>query len=71
MSAAPDEEVASPCIGVCQLQPGTRLCDGCLRTVAEITEWRSASPHRRREILAAAAERTRSAGRPPRPADPR
>lgn len=65
MSAAPENEVASPCVGVCELHPGTRLCTGCLRTVAEITEWRNASTHRRREILAAVAERRPAGDGPP------
>jgi len=57
VNIAPEKEVASPCVGVCELQPETRLCAGCLRTVAEITEWRNASAHRRVEILAAVADR--------------
>jgi len=48
---------ASPCIGVCQLRRGTDLCEGCLRTLTEITEWGSATAERRREIVAAADKR--------------
>jgi predicted Fe-S protein YdhL (DUF1289 family) len=47
----------SPCIGVCQLRAGTSLCEGCLRTLAEISEWSEATSARRREILAAVARR--------------
>lgn len=65
MNTAPQDEVASPCVGVCELQPGTRLCVGCRRTVAEITEWRNASAHRRREILAAVADRRPAGDGPP------
>lgn len=35
--------LASPCIGVCRLDPTTGLCDGCLRTVEEIAAWPTAS----------------------------
>ena len=31
--------ITSPCVGVCQLRPGTSLCEGCLRTASEIGEW--------------------------------
>lgn len=51
------DKVASPCVGVCRLRTATNLCEGCLRTVAEITEWSGASPTRRREILGAVAGR--------------
>lgn len=32
-------EVPSPCISVCQLDPTSRFCIGCLRTVDEIAGW--------------------------------
>lgn len=31
--------VASPCINVCRMHPRTGLCEGCLRTIDEITVW--------------------------------
>ena len=31
--------VASPCINVCQIDPRTGLCEGCLRTLDEIAAW--------------------------------
>jgi hypothetical protein len=33
----------SPCIGLCTMRPSSGLCDGCLRTIAEIVEWGHAS----------------------------
>lgn len=33
--------VASPCISVCQMDPHTRLCVGCARTIEEIAGWSS------------------------------
>lgn len=31
--------VASPCIGICRMQPATGLCEGCHRTLDEIAAW--------------------------------
>jgi predicted Fe-S protein YdhL (DUF1289 family) len=33
--------VPSPCIDVCRMNPATGWCDGCLRTIDEITGWPS------------------------------
>jgi len=49
--------VVSPCVGICQLRPGTDLCEGCLRTLNEITEWSAATSVRRLEILGKVAAR--------------
>lgn len=32
-------EVASPCIGVCQIEPVNGLCRGCYRSLDEIRRW--------------------------------
>jgi len=32
-------EIASPCIRICQIDRATGLCIGCLRTLAEIAAW--------------------------------
>ena len=29
----------SPCLGICLMDPRTRMCRGCLRTVEEIAAW--------------------------------
>jgi predicted Fe-S protein YdhL (DUF1289 family) len=44
---------ASPCLGICLMDPATRQCRGCLRTVEEIAAWYEASPAEKRAILAA------------------
>ena len=31
--------VPSPCVSVCVMHPQTGLCEGCLRTLAEIGDW--------------------------------
>ena len=54
MSAAID--LPSPCVSVCELDPVTRFCRGCLRTTAEIAAWRGHEDpkvRRRAEILLA------------------
>lgn len=43
---------ASPCTGRCALDPATRICSGCGRTIDEIAEWPDASPERKQLILA-------------------
>ena len=53
--------LASPCIGVCRLDPAQTHCTGCGRSWDEIGEWTVASEARQREILAAAAPRAAAA----------
>ena len=47
----PDDPVASPCVGVCELDQVSKLCMGCLRTADEIAMWRDAGAEGRRSIL--------------------
>jgi uncharacterized protein len=42
----------SPCLGICIMDPRTRQCRGCLRTVEEIARWYEATPAEKRELLA-------------------
>jgi predicted Fe-S protein YdhL (DUF1289 family) len=44
--------VASPCINICQLDPRTGWCQGCRRTMDEISRWPHANDDERRAILA-------------------
>jgi len=46
------EEVASPCINVCRMNPDTGLCEGCLRTLGEIAAWSGLTPDEKRAVLA-------------------
>ena len=58
MNAAPKERSPiSPCVGICLMDPATRLCRGCLRQVEEIAAWYQASNAEKHEILARIAER--------------
>ncbi|WP_243450625.1 DUF1289 domain-containing protein [Sandarakinorhabdus glacialis] len=42
----------SPCTNVCRIDPKSGLCEGCRRTVDEITRWPLASEDERAAILA-------------------
>lgn len=44
--------ISSPCIKLCQLDPVTRLCLGCGRSLSEIGRWSSLSEEERRAIMA-------------------
>jgi len=40
----------SPCISICNMNPRTGLCEGCFRTIDEITQWSAASEEMKRAI---------------------
>jgi predicted Fe-S protein YdhL (DUF1289 family) len=40
----------SPCISICTMNPFTGLCEGCYRTIDEITLWSSATEETKRAI---------------------
>ncbi len=42
--------VPSPCINVCRMNPRTGLCEGCFRTIDEITQWSSATNEFKRAV---------------------
>jgi predicted Fe-S protein YdhL (DUF1289 family) len=42
----------SPCVSVCQMDPMTGYCVGCLRTIDEIRDWIISPPDERNKILA-------------------
>ena len=43
--------VESPCRKLCALDPVTRVCTGCLRTLDEIARWGRMSDEEKRDIL--------------------
>ena len=43
--------VKSPCNSICELDPVTGLCFGCLRTSSEIERWSSCGETGKLEIL--------------------
>ena len=52
----------SPCLGICLMDPRTRTCRGCLRTIEEIAGWYAASNAEKRAILARLDERRAASG---------
>lgn len=52
-----NEHPPSPCTGTCTLDPLTRLCMGCARTIEEIMAWPNASAAQKHAILAAIGHR--------------
>ena len=54
------DEIESPCVKVCILQPETRICLGCYRTGEEIASWSRLSPEARSAIMAALPERAKT-----------
>jgi len=50
----------SPCLGICIMDPVTKTCRGCLRTIEEIAGWYDAAPAEKRAILDRLAERRRT-----------
>ncbi|MGC2411141.1 MAG: DUF1289 domain-containing protein [Stellaceae bacterium] len=53
MNESPQREPipVSPCLGICLMDPKTRRCRGCLRTIEEIRDWYRATPAEQRAIL--------------------
>ncbi len=45
-------DIESPCNKVCVVDPASRLCIGCGRTLAEIGGWIGFTPEERRRIMA-------------------
>ena len=54
---------ASPCLGICLMDPASRMCRGCLRTIDEIRAWYEASAAQKRAILARLDARRRENGK--------
>jgi len=44
--------IASPCIKVCVMDPASRLCAGCHRTLDEIARWGAMTDAERDAVLA-------------------
>jgi uncharacterized protein len=52
----------SPCVGICLVDPATRQCRGCLRTIDEIARWYEAGAAEKRALLAVLEARRAAAG---------
>ena len=47
----PEPSPYSPCLGICLMDPATRMCRFCLRTIDEIRGWYEATAADKRAIL--------------------
>lgn len=50
-------EPASPCVGVCRMDPGQGWCAGCFRTLEEIAGWSRYEAATKRVVLRRIAKR--------------
>ncbi|MBR0751590.1 DUF1289 domain-containing protein [Bradyrhizobium jicamae] len=60
----------TPCIAVCMMDPKTKLCFGCGRTLPEIARWHKMDRAERLDVMALLPARMTEAGLPrmePRP----
>ena len=51
----------SPCNGVCTIDPRSKFCMGCWRTISEIGSWSRMSYTQRQVLRAALAKRAKAA----------
>ena len=52
-----DALMETPCVKICAVDPVTKSCTGCGRTLAEIAQWTSLGPAERRRIMAELPDR--------------
>ncbi|MBI5262131.1 MAG: DUF1289 domain-containing protein [Bradyrhizobium sp.] len=52
----------TPCIAVCVIDPQTRLCFGCGRTLSEIARWPAMESAERLELMGLLPSRMQAAG---------
>ena len=45
--------IASPCVNICVIHPGARICVGCYRTGDEIASWTRYTDDQRAALMAA------------------
>lgn len=57
MSENTQEEVQSPCIGVCSMSEATGFCHGCYRTIDEIKAWWDMNVSEQKSLLLTLDER--------------
>jgi predicted Fe-S protein YdhL (DUF1289 family) len=46
------DDPPSPCVGICQINPVTQVCDGCFRSEDEVASWWDLDPDGKRTLLA-------------------
>jgi uncharacterized protein len=43
--------VASPCVGLCRIDPASQWCEGCFRTLDEIAAWSALDDEAKRQVI--------------------
>jgi len=61
LSLAPGDEVPSPCVSVCVIDPAQGHCLGCYRTLDEIAAWINLDSAQRIAVWDALDERRKAA----------
>lgn len=56
-----EQDVQSPCIGVCTIDDATGFCQGCFRTLQEIQGWWDLDNATKAEVVNIAAAREAAA----------
>ncbi|WP_353182499.1 DUF1289 domain-containing protein [Bosea sp. (in: a-proteobacteria)] len=51
--------ISTPCVKICIIDPASRLCEGCGRTLTEIAQWSRLSEAERLAIMTRLPERLR------------
>jgi len=44
------DDIPTPCISVCRVNEDNGLCEGCFRTLGEISAWGRSTPANKREL---------------------
>ena len=44
-------DITSPCRKICRIDEPSQLCTGCLRTIDEITRWRTMDDAQKKAVL--------------------
>ena len=57
----------TPCVNICLIDPGSRFCLGCGRTIVEIIGWNDMTEAERRAVMAALPARLQSLEHTKRP----
>lgn len=57
LARAATENMPSPCVSVCRMDSDTGWCEGCFRTIPEITAWSRAADADKRRVWALVAQR--------------
>ncbi len=61
MSEIAQEEVQSPCVGVCSIDEASGFCHGCYRTIEEIKGWWNMSQPEQLKLVADLEQRQNQA----------